>query len=148
MPAFKFRLAPVLRYREWIEEEKKWQLYTLAEARNLLAATIEQLRGLAAALAREMDQQAGRLLTVFDLRLQGAFLEQLERRIKEQQELLAAADQMIREKREEVIEADKQVKVLERLKERLRQRHRYEEGKAEQKLLDEVAQRRHFGKGS
>jgi flagellar FliJ protein len=146
MPAFKFRLAPVLRYREWIEEEKRWQLYTLAEARNLLAATVEQLSRLATALSREMDQQAGTFLTVFDLRLQGAFLEHLERRIKEQQELLATADQMLREKREEVIEADKRVKVLERLKERLRERHHYEEAKAEQKLLDEVAQRRHFGK--
>jgi flagellar FliJ protein len=148
MPAFKFRLAPVLRYREWIEEEKRWQLFTLVEARNLLAATVERLIELAAALNREMDQQAGRLLTVFDLRLQGDFLEQLEKRIKEQQDLLAAADRMLQEKRQEVIEADKQVKVLERLKDRLRERHRHEEAKAEQKLLDEVAQRRHFGKES
>jgi flagellar export protein FliJ len=146
MPAFKFRLAPVLRYREWIEEEKKWQLYTLAEARDLLAATVERLIGLAAEFRTEIDQQAGRFLTVFDLRLQGDFLEHVERRIKEQRELLADADRMLREKREEVIAADKQVKVLERLKERLRERHRYEEGKAEQKVLDEVAQRRHFGK--
>jgi flagellar export protein FliJ len=55
---------------------------------------------------------------------------------------------MLQEKRQEVIEADKQVKVLERLKDRLRERHRYEEAKTEQKLLDEVAQRRHFGKES
>ncbi len=53
-----------------------------------------------------------------------------------------AVAQEIQRRRQLLIEADRDVRILEKLEQRQRQRHRDEENREEVKELDEVAQRR------
>lgn len=143
MAAFHFRLAPVLRYRERRREEKQLELSTLEDATARLAAEIGKLEAL---LLAQAAAPQGQELSSADLRLVGDFTQHAARRIREQRELLAAVQSKLEEKRAEVLQADREVKSLEHLSSRLQQRHRREANTDEQKLADEVGQRRYLDK--
>jgi flagellar export protein FliJ len=143
MAAFRFRLAPVLRYRERRREEKQLELFTLEDAKARLAAEISKLETL---LLAQAEAPRGQELSSADLRLLGDFAQKAARRIREQRGLLAAIQSKLEEKRAEVLQADTEVKSLEQLSSRLRERHRREANADEQKLTDEVGQRRYLDK--
>jgi len=67
-----------------------------------------------------------------------------QRHLEQQRRNLA---QEIERRREALAEAEREVKVLEKLRERQQARHQYEENRREVKLLDEVAQRQ-FAQGN
>jgi flagellar export protein FliJ len=141
MAIFRFRLAPVLRQRERLREEKRLELAALEEASMRLVTEIDQLETLLHAQAEALQGQGGKWLSGADLRLQGEFAQQTTQRLYEQRELLAAVQRKLAEKRVEVLQANRAVKSLEQLRSRLQQRHRWETAAAEQKLVDEVGQR-------
>lgn len=141
MAAFRFRLASLLRYREQIREERKRELYTFQEARDHLASEIMQLELLLTGQRKELEGQAGKLLSIVDLRLYGDFFQQVAQKIREKLGLLATADQRLLEKRGEVVQADRGVKTIEQLRHRYWQKHRQQENREEQKMIDEVGQR-------
>lgn len=143
MAAFRFRLAPVLRYRERRREEKQLELFTLEDAKARLAAEISKLETL---LLAQAEAPRGQELSSADLRLLGDFAQKAARRIREQRGLLAAIQSKLEEKRAEVLQADTEVKSLEQLSSHLRERHRREANADEQKLTDEVGQRRYLDK--
>jgi flagellar export protein FliJ len=71
-------------------------------------------------------------------RYQGVLISQ-QAKMREQMRLLAAE---VERRREAVVEADRQVKVLEKLHEHKLGEHREERQRAETKVLDEVAARK------
>ena len=146
MAVFHFRLASVLRYRERIREEKRWELHTLEEAREHLASEIRRLEQLLTHQTEEMEEQRGKILSVVNLRLQGDLAQRVLQGIKEKRELLAIMENKLREKRTEVIQADREVKSLEQLRHRFWERYRRQENTDEQKLVDEIGQRRYLGR--
>lgn len=143
MPAFVFRLAPVLRLREATRDERRGQL---AEALRLEADLQDRLAGvdrdLSQALATVHDAAAPGPLNVdrlidaerFELVLRG---EQLQVR----RQLQALAEEIER-RRLALAAADREVRVLEKLRERQLELHEAEERKGEQRVLDEAAARR------
>ncbi|MBI3303938.1 MAG: flagellar export protein FliJ [Deltaproteobacteria bacterium] len=144
MPAFRFRLAAVLRSRERSREEKRLELAAVEEAKARLTTEIRTLETLIAAQGEELAERRERMLTGADLRLRGEFAQQAARKIQEQRALLATVQQKLEEKRAEVLQADREVKSLEQLRVRLQARHRREARAEEQKLADEVGQRRYL----
>jgi flagellar export protein FliJ len=76
-----------------------------------------------------------------ELRLGADFSQSLSLRIRECRRLLADIESRASSKRAELLEANRDVKTLEQLRERRRERHRLEESRAEQKLTDEAGQR-------
>lgn len=145
MPAFTFRLATLLRLRESIRDHRRQELAHALRAEELLrqeqARVEEELRQLA-----EHSRQAGgpgevqvdRLLEAERFEL---VLLARRRLLANQQEMLQAE---IQRRRDALVEANRQVQVLQRLRDRQAQRHRHEENRRAVFALDEAAQRRAF----
>jgi flagellar FliJ protein len=89
-----------------------------------------------------MDKQRGKFVAVAEMRLAADFAQKVTDRIRERRGVLAIVEQKAAAKREELLEANRDVKSLEQLRERRRERHRIEEAREEQKLTDEVGQRK------
>jgi flagellar FliJ protein len=140
---FKFRLATFERVCEAARDERRLQL---AEALRLQESLDERSAELELELAELLSQaqQAARPGPVNVDRLINA--QQYELVLRGEQQLLArqrsALDAEIERRREALIDADREVRTLEKLRESQQQRFRQEENAREMKLLDEVASRR------
>lgn len=142
MAKFRFRLATLQKLRELHRDELRAKLAEAVRANQILdeqlaqvTAEIENLQ----AMRREAVQ--GAQVNVDPLleaqRYHGILLTQ-QATMHEQSRLLLAE---IERRRQSVVEADRQVKVLEKLHERKLEEFRRDELRAETKVLDEVAAR-------
>ena len=145
MASFRFRLASVLRHRERLREDRRVELRAIEQAKNNLSAEIEGLEQSFAEQRREMEGQEGKVFSIAELRLGADFSQRLLERIRERRAALAAVEQRAAAKREELLAADREVKSLEQLRGKLKERHRLDEDREEQKLIDEMGQRRAVG---
>jgi flagellar FliJ protein len=140
MPRFRFRLQTLRRLREIHRDDQRSRLATAYEAERILAEQREANAGESLALAqaqRRLMQQGAldvnQLLT--SQRYQLA-LEAQSRTLAEQAVKLA---QEVERRRHALVEADREVRVLDKLEERQRRHHREAAERAEMKMLDEVA---------
>lgn len=147
MPAFKFRLAPVQRLRARVKDEKQWDLRALYDLRHIMteeiAALEQQMRATEETLTGRVDQ----LFSAIDLKLHAEHALVIDRRIKEKLAAVARLDQRIVEKRAELVEAMREEKTLERLREHQERKFRHEQDAIEQKFGDEVGQRKFVNAG-
>ena len=142
MAEFRFRLASVMRYRERIQQEKQWDLALLNETVRSLEEQIDRLQQeLAEAEATTGIEEAG-IYSVEDLRLRGDYTDNLERRIEGKRQAIRVLDKDIEEKRKEVVEAMRGVKILDELRRRLEEKFRHSIELADQKSGDEAALRK------
>jgi len=122
MTRFRFRLASVLKLREAARDERR--------------AELAGLRG-------EWRAAAGPGVVDVDRLLDGQRYELLlrayRRQIDAQRSMLAPE---IERRRQAVVQANREVRVLEKLRDRQAQRHRAEEERQLTKQLDEIAQQR------
>ncbi|HEY1729793.1 MAG TPA: flagellar export protein FliJ [Candidatus Baltobacteraceae bacterium] len=142
MARFVFRLAPVLRQRERIEEQKK-QL--LAREQRVLAdaeARREMLRTRRENLARELIAEH-RKLDAEGLRLAYGHLDFLAREITGADYHVAACQQAVERARAVLVRATKDRKILDRLQERQREAFKVEQLRLEQRELDDDNARRY-----
>ena len=146
MSAFVFRLAPVLRLREATRDERRGQL---AEALRLEEDLRERLdnveRDLTGALRAAHDAASPGTVNVdrlidaerYELTLRGEQHQMLR-------QMQALAEEIDR-RRMVLAAADRDVRVLEKLREQQLERHEADERKREQRLLDEAALRGFVG---
>ncbi len=142
MPAFRFRLQTLLKLREADRQQRQVELAEAHRADQLLC---EQMESLAAELemhkrqvaaAKQRDQiDVNQLLNSnryeLVLKTQAAALAQQREQV----------GQEIERRRQAVVGADREVRVLERLRERQLRAHQQAEAVRETKQLDEVALR-------
>ena len=137
MRKFRFALQPVLAHRERIEEERQQELAVAQHALN--EATAELLR-----LHEEFRKNSNLLREehrTFDseqLRLHYAHLEYLDRQITAQEAVVAQRKTEHSAARLRLLEASKDRKALEKLKERRQDAHAMLEGQLEQRDLDDA----------
>jgi flagellar FliJ protein len=146
MSAFRFRLASVLRYRERKREDKRLELRDIELAKEKINSEIERLEANLDRLCLDMEQEEAKPIALTELRLAADFSQALAARIRECRRLLLDIERRAAAKRVELLDANRDVKSLEQLRERRRERHRLEESRAEQKLTDEAGQRGAAGK--
>jgi flagellar export protein FliJ len=142
MPRFQFRLATLLRLRELARDERR---ALLAEALRLAdqvrarqqetTALVESTRKLQRPSAGAIDVDGLLNATRYELVLR-AELQQLEM----QQATIGVE---IEKRRQALIEADREVRSLERLRETQQERHLAEEEERARKELDEIAVRQY-----
>lgn len=142
MAKFKFRLATLLELREAARDERRGQLAQAYRAEEIVDG--ERTR-----LARELSElekqnrrasapgplDVDRLLEV---RRYALLLRSQQQEVGHKHEILQAE---IERRREALVEANRQVRVLEELRRRELERHRQEEIRQEIKRLDEAASR-------
>jgi len=132
---FKFRMQKVLDYRTHIEDRLKAELAELRVWRERLVAFRAQLLGL---VEHCIDRLAEGEFNVLDIQLTTLYMGRLEREIAGADEQIAELDERIERKLAEVVEASRNRKVMEMLKERAFDDYRAALLRAEQKFLDEL----------
>src|SRR5579872_6307270 len=142
MPRFVFRLDPVLRQRERVEEAKK-QLLAAAQRKLAEAETQRQaLRTRRESIARELISRH-KDLDGETLRLTYAHLDFLARELSSADFQVAICAQAVDEARAVLVRATKDRKILDRLRERQREAFELEQARIEQRELDDANARRH-----
>jgi flagellar FliJ protein len=140
MPSFRFRLTTLLRLREGERDERRTRLADAQQAEDIVNSRIADIDAGLGRLRDEtgrhsrpgpMDVDALMELQRYELLLKA------ERQAALQQRELVAAE--VERRREALVAADREVRVLERLRETQQQRHRQAEERQERKVLDEIA---------
>ena len=141
MRKFKFSLEPVLGHRERIEEEKQ-QIFA-ARQRELQDAEQElaRLNGDFKRFSTTLRDDHWRLSTE-ELRWHYAHLEFLDRCITMQHAVISQRRAAAERARLDLVDASKDRKVMEKLKDKRREEHRALEASIEQKELDDANNRR------
>ena len=135
MKRFRFRLEKVLHFRTLVREAKRRELMLrnlkLQEARQLLEVLIQM------ALSNTIAQ--GRIMRVEEVVLAGLFAERIKVQIEQQRQEVVAAEEEVRKAMDAYIEASKEARSLEMLKERKLQEYTEYFHKEEEKFLDELS---------
>jgi flagellar export protein FliJ len=147
MARFTFRMATLLKLRKSARDERQAQLVQARQAADILCRQREMLEQ----EAQRLDQQSRNAVRPGPIdveRLLNARRYELLLRAQ-QQDLLQqqqVVDAELLRRHQALIEANREVRVLELLRQKQWARHRDEEARQEMKEIDEVAQRTGRGK--
>ncbi len=138
---FRFRLESVLNYRRTIEENL---LKELSELRRHLSLEEDRLKMMIFEKGRHINdlgslQKGGVTLQIEDIKLYFSYLNGLELKIKNQGDIIKKCQERVDKKLAEVVDAMKNRKILEVIKERGYREYTREINLKEQRLLDEIA---------
>lgn len=143
MAKFKFRLATYLRLREALRDERRSHLAQAYRAEEMILREERRLEAESATVAAKVRDAArpgeinvDRLL---DAQRYQTILKAQQQHLAGQREVLAAE---IQRRHQALVEANRDVQVLEKLRGRQRDEHRYQENRREIAHLDEIGQRR------
>lgn len=139
---FRFTLQPVLEHRERIEDEKQ---QVVAQKQRHFDAAQAELNRLNDEFRRHsaLLRDQHRAFDGEELRMHYAHLQYLDRVIIAQIRVVAERRVALDRARAELLEASKDRKVVEKLKERRRETHAAEAQRVEQNELDDSNARRH-----
>jgi flagellar export protein FliJ len=147
MPPFRFRLTTLLLLRENERDERRSRLAEAQQAEDIVNGRIADLEAEVARLRDAVGQRSrpGRMDVDALMELQRyELLLKAERQAAAQQRELVAAE--VERRREALVAADRQVRVLERLRETQQRRHRLAEERQQGKAFDEIAAQSHCRK--
>lgn len=144
MKRFKFRLQRILDIREQIRDEARQEL---GRRNAVLAHEQSVLRGLEAELLRLNAGENG-IVTASELLLTGAYAQRIQKLIEQQALKVEEARKAVVEAQERYIQANKEAKALEMLKDKRRAEYDHEVLKEEINQLDEVATQRANSRGT
>jgi flagellar FliJ protein len=137
---FHFRLESVLRYRQFLEDQK---LAVFAEKQRILEnekAKKTELKNLRRQYFEALRQESRKEeVDVTIMSFFQSYIFFLDRRVTEQTEVVARALRVAQQAQLELVEARKQREVLVKLKEKKYKEYQYEEERLAQLQLDDVA---------
>ncbi len=143
MAKFKFRLAPLLKLRESVRDERRSELAEAYHADDLLQQQIDQAKQQMQYLQESYRKQASPGTVDVDRLVESQrhelLLKTQEKQLLQQKRLLT---EEIERRRLLLVEANREVRVLEKLREKQSLRHQDEENRQQVKHLDEVASQR------
>jgi flagellar protein FliJ len=142
MSKFKFRLATLLKLREATRDERQAELTEAYRADDILVERLQQILGELDAAFAECRKAAGPGAVNIDLLIESQQYE-VTLRAYEKQTLLQRerVGAEIERRREALLAANREVRVLEKLRDHKLERFREEENRRDIKRLDEIAQR-------
>ncbi len=143
MAPFRFRLESLLRLRKQARDTCRTDLAQAYQAQSLLQSRMEEtLADIGAARGRQSPAPG---IVDVDLLLDAArweFVLSSQRAMFEKQSIEVAREVEVR--RQALAEADRQVRLLENLRDKQQRRHQSEQQRLEMKTLDEVAGLNHY----
>jgi len=144
MAKFKYRLATLLRLRESARDERRTQLAQAYRAEEMVLREQERVARESAELSARIRAAAGpgevHVDSLLDAQRFELVLKARHQQLAQQRRQVEAE---IQRRRQALVEANREVQVLEKLRERQRTRWHEEENRREVKRLDEVAVRSH-----
>jgi flagellar protein FliJ len=136
---FKYRFAPMLKVKEHREKERQKEL---AEAINRVGDQKARLQEIDGNRVGTMERQRDRLvgsISVAEALICSRYLMRLKRDRIAGSELLHGLERQAEGRRRALVEAARERKIYDMLKDKQQLRHRQQIEKDEQKVLDEVA---------
>lgn len=144
---FKFSLEPVLSLREKIEDNKKRELGEATQYREKVYEEklhLEQIKEDALNLTRKQSRQ---VVNILEVRTLNQYNSYIVKAVQNKEQELEKATQVVEEKREALLEAVKDRKILDNLKAIHKENFEEEEKRAEQRILDDMVTYRFGNKG-
>ena len=144
---FKFSLEPVLSLREKIEDNKKRELGEATQYREKVYEEklhLEQIKEDALNLTRKQSRES---VNVLELRTLNQYNSYMVKAVQNKEYELNKAKQVVDEKREALLEAVKDRKILDNLKTIHKESFEQEEKRVEQRILDDMVTYRFGNKG-
>ena len=136
------QLDTVLRYRKLLEDQRN---AALAEADRVHRRALEQLETISEQRNKSVEElweKEKKGVSINEVVTYTPYLKSLKQNEQSQMEITDKASQKVTLARQELIEARKQYKIIEKLKDNLSQEYEEELRTAEQKFLNEIAANR------
>jgi flagellar FliJ protein len=134
-----FELEQVLKYRLEVERMRKNEFVAAKQELEQAGDELRQEEEEAEKAARQYSEQHADLNNIEDIRRYSDFFARKREDIKKKQEQLEQLERIMDERREVLLDATKEKKVLETLKERKKLENRREMDQKEQAFMDEIA---------
>lgn len=144
---FKFKLASVLSLKEKMEESKKRELGAATLHKDNLVSEKLKLVEKKQAVLQEVKAHNSRVVDVNSIKAFNAYNGYMEKAIKLKNKEVQEAEKKVEEKREELLEAVKERKILDNLKDIQNEVFMEEEKREEQRILDDVVTYKYGKKG-
>mgnify|MGYP001263623073 FL=1 len=135
----KFEMQQVLNYRVELEKMCKQEFAAAREDLDIATDQLEQEKSEAAKLAEEFCGRQDKIDSIFEMRLYADFFARKRDEIKEQQRRVENLDRVLEDRRQELVQATKEKKVMEQLKQKQKEAFLKEQAHKEGLLLDEIA---------
>lgn len=135
---FRFELQPVLALKEKLEDHKKRELGVANTHKERLEGEKNTLIGLHDDAYNEIRRQYQEGMNVSQLKQFNYYTAHLNKRIEKKELEIVKATKEVHQKRNELLEAVKQRKILENLKEIKFEQFKGEEIRAENQIVDEI----------
>lgn len=135
----KFEMQQVLNYRVELEKMRKQEFAAAREDLDAATDQLEQEKSEAAKLAEEFSGRQEKIDSIFEMRLYADFFARKRDEIKEQQRRVESLDRVLEDRRQELVQATKEKKVMEQLKQKQKEAFLKEQAHKEGLLLDEIA---------
>ena len=134
-----FELEQVLKYRLEIERLRKQEFATAKQGFEHAHEELRQEESMAEDLSQEFCQRHSELECIEEMRMYADFFARKREEIRNRKEQLDHLGQVMNDRREELLDATKDKKVLESLKEKKAQEFKLTMEQKEQAFMDEIA---------
>jgi len=145
---YKFSLKAVLNHRRFIEEKLQKELAQLKEIFGNERKRLSDLKRARRIFSKELQDKQREIITIAETLLHVRFIEQLSTREGLQKQKVLNAEKEVEQKREDLIEAMKNRKALEKLKEKGWETYKHNMMRKEQDFMNEMAAVRFVHKSS
>lgn len=143
MAKFIFSMQNILSMKEKIEEQEKAEYSQVMMRFNEEQDKLNELIERQSMAEVELKNTINEVLDVREIREKEDFLEIIKMYVKEQQLIVIACEEEVRQARERLNEAMKERKIYEKLREKAFEEFIQEENKREQKEIDELVSYRY-----
>lgn len=141
MPKFTFKLEPLFEYRQRLEELSQKEFGEALARLKSEEEKIERLKELYKKSSSEIDGLKESGARADEMDLYHSYVAGLKRHIAEQERILSQVSAAVERKRGELIEASRNRKVMELMKEKSLHTHNQKVNRQEQKESDELNSR-------
>ncbi|MDQ1327745.1 MAG: flagellar protein FliJ [Candidatus Poribacteria bacterium] len=133
---FKFSLETLQKYRKSIEDQRHLELASLREKQFLEEEKLCEIRDAQRTLQRNFQDKSGKTKVYL------LYLDDLSRQSIVQRKTISELSEKVIEARDNLVEASKSKKIIEKLRDQKYEQYRQYQVKQESKVLDEIATNR------
>ena len=148
MKRFSFRFQRLLELKERKEDQRKAELGEVVAIFNREFDQLGDLKNTFGSYRRASHAIPDQLLDASLMGVNASYLLRLQREIGEQREHLDRIESLVEDKRGKLLEATRERKVYEILKERAEEEHKRESMRQERIQLDEIGEQLYIRRGS
>lgn len=139
MASKRFELEQVLKYRTEVERTRKQEFVVAKQNLEHACERLSQEEALLECLSKEFCNRQRELDSIEDIRMYSDFFGRKREEIKDHKEQIDHLGSVVSDRREILLDASKDKKVLESLKDKNEKEFRMEMDKKEQEFMDEIA---------